>query len=117
MSFYRIHPGARRRRSPRRLRGWRARPVRWSVHPSRWRSRAQRSEPALEPQLVPAPPNAAAVLAQARVAPPKDRASARVREAGGPIDEASYSCDCGYVFCAPVSTTVACPNCGATQAW
>jgi hypothetical protein len=46
-----------------------------------------------------------------------DVASARVREAGGPIDEASYTCACGYVFQAPVSTTVACPHCGATQAW
>jgi hypothetical protein len=47
----------------------------------------------------------------------RDVASARVREAGGPIDEASYTCACGYVFLAPVSTTVACPHCGATQAW
>ena len=36
----------------------------------------------------------------------------RVREAGGPLDHASYSCECGYVFLAPVSTTVACPHCG-----
>jgi len=33
------------------------------------------------------------------------------------MDSASYSCACGYVFLAPVSTTVACPHCGATQAW
>jgi hypothetical protein len=41
----------------------------------------------------------------------------RVRSAGGPIDEASYSCQCGLQFLAPVSTTVACPRCGAPQAW
>ena len=46
-----------------------------------------------------------------------DPAVARVREAGGPIDHASYSCQCGYVFYAPVSTTVSCPHCGVGQAW
>ena len=46
-----------------------------------------------------------------------DPAVQRVRHAGGPIDRASYTCDCGYVFLASVSTTVACPHCNATQAW
>jgi hypothetical protein len=46
-----------------------------------------------------------------------DLAVQRVRSAGGPIDEASYACSCGLVFCAPVSTTVACPHCRAQQAW
>jgi hypothetical protein len=46
-----------------------------------------------------------------------DLAVKRVREAGGPIDEASYSCSCGYLFSASVSTTVCCPHCGASQAW
>jgi hypothetical protein len=46
-----------------------------------------------------------------------DRAARRVREAGGPLDEASYSCACGYVFAASVSTSVCCPHCGARQAW
>jgi hypothetical protein len=41
----------------------------------------------------------------------------RVREAGGPMDNASYSCACGMVFAAAVSTTVSCPHCGADQAW
>jgi hypothetical protein len=41
----------------------------------------------------------------------------RVRSAGGPIDRASYVCECGYQFTAPVSTTVACPHCSASQAW
>lgn len=42
---------------------------------------------------------------------------ARERDAGGPEDRAAYCCGCGYVFVAPVSTTVGCPNCGGTQAW
>jgi hypothetical protein len=41
----------------------------------------------------------------------------RVRCAGGPIDKAAYACECGYLFSAAVSTTVACPHCGAGQAW
>jgi hypothetical protein len=41
----------------------------------------------------------------------------RVREAGGPVDQASYACECGLVFVAPVSTTVACPHCHAAQPW
>jgi hypothetical protein len=32
-------------------------------------------------------------------------------------DRALYNCQCGYVFEAPVSTSVGCPHCGCTQAW
>jgi hypothetical protein len=46
-----------------------------------------------------------------------DPAVARVRQAGGPLDQASYSCQCGCLFSAPVSTTVSCPHCGVAQAW
>ena len=46
-----------------------------------------------------------------------DLAVERVRRAGGPVDRASYTCGCGYMFLAPVSTTVACPHCKAPQAW
>jgi hypothetical protein len=54
--------------------------------------------------------------------PPAGRRTAntavkRTRDAGGPLDEACYPCSCGYFFIAPVSTTVSCPHCGATQAW
>jgi len=42
---------------------------------------------------------------------------ARERAAGGPEDRAAYRCSCGFVFEAPVSTTVGCPHCGDTQAW
>ena len=41
----------------------------------------------------------------------------RARESGGPEDRAMYTCGCGYVFQAEVSTSVACPHCGAGQAW
>jgi hypothetical protein len=41
----------------------------------------------------------------------------RVRRAGGPEDVATYSCECGYVFEAAVTASVACPHCRATQAW
>lgn len=51
------------------------------------------------------------------IAPDYDIAVRRVRAAGGPLDEACYSCECGYVFAASVSTDVCCPHCGARQAW
>jgi DNA-directed RNA polymerase subunit M/transcription elongation factor TFIIS len=46
-----------------------------------------------------------------------DLAAQRVRNAGGPMDRAFYTCGCGYLFDATVSTTVTCPHCGADQAW
>jgi hypothetical protein len=46
-----------------------------------------------------------------------DLAVQRAREAGGPVDLAYYTCGCGYLFVAAVSTTVPCPHCGAAQAW
>jgi hypothetical protein len=60
---------------------------------------------------------AAALAAPPVSMPVSDRAVERVRSAGGPIDEAAYVCECGLSFRAPVSTTVACPHCGAPQAW
>jgi hypothetical protein len=44
-------------------------------------------------------------------------AERRMRDAGGPHDRACYSCDCGFIFVAPVSTSVHCPHCDAQQAW
>jgi len=32
-------------------------------------------------------------------------------------DSALYSCTCGYIFKAAVSTEVGCPHCGSAQAW
>jgi hypothetical protein len=43
--------------------------------------------------------------------------SSRKRHGGPPEDRAVYSCQCGYVFEAQVSTTVGCPHCGHIQAW
>jgi rubrerythrin len=45
------------------------------------------------------------------------RAERRMRASGGPEDRAAYQCQCGYIFEARVSTSVACPNCGSSQAW
>jgi hypothetical protein len=47
----------------------------------------------------------------------EDPAVRRVRDAGGPVDRASYTCACGCLFSASVSTSVTCPHCGADQAW
>jgi hypothetical protein len=55
--------------------------------------------------------------AQEPITRPTDTAVQRVREAGGPVDRASYACQCGLLFEAKVSTTVMCPHCGAGQAW
>jgi hypothetical protein len=52
-----------------------------------------------------------------QISRPCDPAVQRVREAGGPVDQAFYTCQCGYLFRAAVSTTVNCPHCGSDQAW
>jgi hypothetical protein len=62
----------------------------------------------------PLPRAAAARPAAPAVEHPHEK---RARESGGPIDRASYTCGCGMVFEADVSTTVACPHCGCGQAW
>jgi hypothetical protein len=49
--------------------------------------------------------------------PVTDAAARRVRAAGGPLDSASYTCGCGCVFAAAVTTSVVCPHCGDAQAW
>ena len=41
----------------------------------------------------------------------------RLRASGGPNDRAQYACGCGFVWEADVSASVACPHCGASQAW
>lgn len=46
-----------------------------------------------------------------------DAGIGRVQAAGGPVDQATYVCGCGFLFSASVSTTVACPHCGAEQDW
>ena len=60
------------------------------------------------------------------LAPPADppdalRTAAPARErnkrANVSQDAALYSCSCGYVFKAAVTTSVGCPHCGTAQAW
>jgi rubrerythrin len=41
----------------------------------------------------------------------------RLRASGGPNDRVQYTCACGFVWAADVSASVACPRCGASQAW
>lgn len=48
---------------------------------------------------------------------PMHPAERRMRDAGGPDDRGCYTCACGFVFVAPVSTSVACPHCRSEQAW
>jgi len=48
---------------------------------------------------------------------PMHLAERRMRDAGGPDDRACYSCGCGFLFEAPVSTSVRCPHCDTVQAW
>jgi hypothetical protein len=48
---------------------------------------------------------------------PMHPAERRMRDAGGPDDRATYSCGCGFLFEAPVSTSVPCPHCDTVQAW
>jgi hypothetical protein len=49
--------------------------------------------------------------------PTTEHAQARAKRAGGPEDEALYTCSCGYAFKAAVTTSVGCPQCGTSQAW
>ena len=60
-------------------------------------------------------------VAEGRGAPQGDHIpqapASRRRELGPLQDQALYTCGCGYVFEAPVSTSVGCPHCGDTQAW
>lgn len=49
--------------------------------------------------------------------PAANLARERNQRANCSQDAATYACGCGYVFTAPVSTSVDCPHCGADQAW
>jgi len=57
-------------------------------------------------------------VAHSSAAAPKGDAAPRERRHGGPSeDRALYTCECGYAFEAPVTTSVGCPHCTRTQAW
>jgi hypothetical protein len=40
-----------------------------------------------------------------------------LRDGGPSLDTALYNCHCGFVFEAPVLTSVDCPHCGNGQVW
>jgi predicted Zn-ribbon and HTH transcriptional regulator len=50
---------------------------------------------------------------QTAIAPARERN----KRANLTQDAALYTCGCGYVFTAPVTTSVGCPHCGSAQAW
>ncbi len=83
------------------------------------RPRRDRRLTARDPEALPtreAPERRDALDPQA--APTRGAAERRdARRGGGPQDSALYTCGCGYVFNAPVSTSVSCPHCGTDQAW
>jgi hypothetical protein len=90
------------------------------LHPLRERDSSRRRREDHRPARAPAPTGEAAAAEPApgrRAAGGCDPAVDRVREAGGPMDTALYTCGCGYLFSAAVSTTVCCPHCGTDQAW
>ncbi len=66
--------------------------------------RAERRSPHVEPRII---PRSAVRTSEQH----------RARRDAGPRDLALYSCGCGNDFEAGVSTSVACPRCGAGQAW
>jgi hypothetical protein len=77
----------------------------------------RRSGPIRRPSPVRRDP-AATPVAEPEPAPADDLADERrLRASGGPHDRAQYTCGCGYVWDADVSASVACPHCGASQAW
>lgn len=41
----------------------------------------------------------------------------RTQRANVTQDAALYTCGCGYIFKAVVTTNVGCPHCGTDQAW
>jgi hypothetical protein len=41
----------------------------------------------------------------------------RAQRTPAPEDRALYTCSCGFVFTAGVTTSVSCPHCGEAQAW
>ncbi len=91
------------------------------LHPLRERDgNRRRRDDHRPPRAAPTGTEAAAAAEPApgrRAAGGCDPAVDRVREAGGPMDTALYTCGCGYLFSAAVSTTVCCPHCGTDQAW
>jgi len=99
-----LHPKRADRRPPRRERGRRQRSAVFATDAV---AAADTVDVVAVPEQTDTRGPASAADAQAR----------QVRAAGGPLDQASYTCGCGYVFLAAVTTTVQCPHCGDAQAW
>jgi hypothetical protein len=86
------------------------------VRPNRNATESRRRSGALRRPHAPSRDEPAAA-APSPIVPDNLADERRAREAGGPEDRAMYTCSCGYVFQAKVSTSVACPHCGTGQAW
>ena len=74
--------------------------------PLRRGSAPVRPEPSVAPATEPAPVDEDELFDERRL-----------RASGGPNDRAQYACACGFVWETDVSASVACPHCGASQAW
>jgi hypothetical protein len=79
-------------------------------------TRARRSDRSTGRTRKAAPRPPRATIDSAATAPGPQREGGR-RDVDPSEDTAVYSCTCGMVFEAQVSTSVACPHCGAGQAW
>jgi hypothetical protein len=85
---------------------WQARRGRGAQHPG--------AAPTVVGSLTATAATASAGPVPAATAKPQTRRQPR---GGAPLDHALYTCHCGFVFEAPVSTSVDCPHCGSYQAW
>lgn len=72
-----------------------------------------------QPSTGPTPVPPAGVESSDRALPDPHAINVRRRRRAevAPQDQAMYTCQCGYVFAAEVSTSVGCPHCGGAQAW
>jgi hypothetical protein len=89
------------------------------VRSNRQSDKRHRGGPSRRGSLVRREPPAA-TPAEPEPAPPAEDElfdERRLRASGGPNDRARYACGCGFVWEADVSASVACPHCGAAQAW
>jgi hypothetical protein len=87
------------------------------VKPFRTSTESRRSAPERRPHRTTPPRPAEAATPPAAPQAEGLSAETRLRASGGPDDHASYQCSCGFVFDADVTTSVACPHCGTSQAW
>jgi hypothetical protein len=87
------------------------------------RSTPERPRPA---RVITSPPDERTSPPDERTSPPGKRPLsetaapapvARRRREPATEDQAMYSCECGFIFQAAVSTSVGCPHCGGSQAW